>query len=160
MAIHTLICIARNQCVAIMGRLSSTFHDYHGFLVIHISRFRSVTVRGQLNEPLSEGLEVSEAVWRVSSRLPAIPGAVWRAGLCPAMSIVSFVCRGAGRGDGFRPEFFAELAKLEGRHFWFRAQPPDRLGAAAVFSLIYIAFSKLVAEPATSSPGWLRLSQR
>ncbi len=26
------------------------------------------------------------------------------------------------RGDGFQPEFFAELAEMEGRHFWFRSR--------------------------------------
>jgi len=28
----------------------------------------------------------------------------------------------AGDGDGFRPEYFAQLAQLEGEHFWFRAR--------------------------------------
>ncbi|TLM63133.1 MAG: class I SAM-dependent methyltransferase [Deltaproteobacteria bacterium] len=48
--------------------------------------------------------------------------------LCPACGFeppagdgfVSFAA--ADAGDGFHPEFFAELARLEPRHFWFRAR--------------------------------------
>lgn len=52
-------------------------------------------------------------------------GEDWR---CPACGFAPPLVNGfasfanAKAGDGFRPEFFAELAKLESGHFWFRAR--------------------------------------